>query len=141
MNTFATQQAARAFITANNVKYDAGRGRGNDGFHMIKGYKNLDTMVSYYKVELCPMDNVMHFAPASVKASGVTEKMSIADRAVWCRVKGMTREQAIAHLIEKGVAPQTAKFRTYHVYFGKVSKAHTAMIESGKWVGARARAA
>ena len=135
---FATQAEAKQFIKANGIKYDNGRGR--KGFHMIKGYRVNG--VTEYRVELIsrPEENVPEFKERSADVvKGATRKMSLTDRAVQALIKGQDRAQIIATLIAAGATSESARCTAHFVVTGKVSKAHAAMIEAGKWIGYNAR--
>lgn len=77
--------------------------------------------------------------PKRDKAPGATRKLSITDRAVMMLIKGRTREQVIQELVENGATKESARCTAHFVFTMKVSKAHRAMIEAGKWCGYNAR--
>lgn len=128
---FATQAAAVAYIAANNLKYDMGRG--GAGFVYICGLRSNG--VDRYEIRALTDANGQTFSErkANGPVPGATKKLSITDRAVMLLVKGRTKEQVIAELIENGATKESARCTAHFVFTGKVSKRHADIIAAGKW--------
>ena len=137
--TFNTQREARDFIVANGIKYDAGRG--GEGYHMICGFRK-DGVSTYKIVPIKANDECgTVFSPKAVdKVPGATRKMSLTDRAVQARIKGLSKEQAIEMMISFGATKESARCTAHFVFVSNtLSKKHREMIEAGKWIGFNAR--
>lgn len=132
--TFTSQTEARAALKAMKLVHDPITFAA--GTYYIRGTRKngVDTYTLTQTVN----------GPAKVAkvrdiVPGATRKMSITDRAVYLLIKGNTREQVIAELIENGATKESARCTAHFVFTGKVSKAHADMIANKKWVGFSAR--